>query len=438
MVRFRLAKVLLGLTAFVPFASLRADDDPLGIPDPPAAAKKTTPKVELPPDAGAAQHEARDRWKPWDREDRPGPKRLPDPPDPVSVMNPMSARQTTPKQEEPLRPVPREGLNRTPMAEMPQKIASPTARRLPLDDSLLTPPIHAPTPELEVFPAPARVSDANLQMPLTPPMLGDAVSPFLEANNPRFRRAIVHQLGASRFKVADNNSPLPDQRGLTSFNFFTQPFDQSGRLYKGTGGFEFAGWNRRASLDVRAGLGLYTTDDDSNTVFATNPSAVVKVLFLEGESLKASGGLGVSFPNGDTPDGATDTDFVFSPFLGWVWASANSSWFLHGFEQFDIPTNDDSYRLQSDVGVGYWIRRNDPTKLITAFAPTVELHLYTPFDSSPGDDREGLPSDHVLNATVGMTMYFGPTDSLAFGFGAPLLGERHYEWESHLHFIHRF
>jgi len=438
MVRFRLAKVLLGLTAFVPFSMSRADDDPLEIPDEPKAVKKNTAKVELPSDAGAAQRAARERWKPWDREDRPGPKRLPDPPEPSSVMTPMSARQTTPKKDEPLQPVPREALNRTPTAEMPLKTASPTARRLPLDDSLLTPPAHAPTPELEIFPAPSRVSDVNLDLPLTPPMLGDAISPFLEANNPRFRRAIVHQLGASRFKIADNNSPLPDQRGLTSFNYFAAPFEQTGRFYKGTGGFEFAGWNRRASIDLRAGLGLYTADDDSNSAFATNPSAVVKVLFLESESFKASGGLGISFPNGDTPDGATATDFVFSPFIGWVWASPASPWFLHGFEQFDVTTNDDSYRLQSDVGVGYLVRRNDPTRLITAFAPTVELHLYTPFDSSPGGDREGLPSDHVLNATLGMTMYFGPADSLAFGFGAPLLGGRHYEWEGHLHFVHRF
>src|SRR4051812_31701317 len=100
--RFRLAKVLLGLTAFVPFTAARADDDPLGIPDDPAAVKKIPKKMELPPDAGTAQQAARDRWKPWDREDRPGPKRLPDPPPPSSVTTPMSARQTTPKQDEPL------------------------------------------------------------------------------------------------------------------------------------------------------------------------------------------------------------------------------------------------------------------------------------------------------------------------------------------------
>jgi hypothetical protein len=436
--RFRLATILLGLSAFVPFSMARADDDSLGIPDDPAAVKKIPKTMELPRDAGSAQQAARERWKPWDREDKPGPKRPSESSAPSSVMNPVSARQTTAKQDEPLRPVPREGLNRTTPTAVPPNVGSPTVNRLPVDNSLMTPPVHPPTAELEVFPAPARIDGTNWELPLTPPMLGDAISPFLAANNPQFRRAIVHRLGASRFKIADNNSPLPDQRGLASFNTFSQPFDQPGRLYKSTGGFEFVGWNRKASLDVRAGIGLYTSEEDGSTTFATNPSAVVKVMFLERESLKLTGGLGVSFPNGDTPEGATHTDFIFSPFIGWVWASAASSWFLHGFEQFDIPANDDGYRLQSDVGVGYWIRRNDPTRLVTALAPTAELHLYTPFDSSPGGDSEGLPSDHALNATLGLTMFFGPADSLAIGVGLPLLGGRQYEWEGHLHFVHRF
>src|SRR6185369_5216315 len=123
--RFRLAKILLGLSAFIPFATSRADDDPLGIPDDPVAAKKTKKQMELPANAGDAQQAARDRWKPWDREDKPGPKRLPEPPEPSSVMNPMSARQTAPKQDEPLQAVPREGLNRTQPTVVPPNVGSP-------------------------------------------------------------------------------------------------------------------------------------------------------------------------------------------------------------------------------------------------------------------------------------------------------------------------
>jgi len=436
MTRLRSAPILLLVvtTGFV-----RADDDPLGIPDAPAAAKRAAVLKELPPDAGPAQQAARDRWKPWEREDRPGPKRLPDPDSPPSVMAPIAVRQTTPTQTEPLQPIPRETLSRTPTATMPPHVEKPTAGRQPIDNSLFEAPGHVPTAELEVFPTPARLSDVNVELPIAPPMLGDAVSPFLQANNPKFRTAVVHQLGASRFKIADNNSPIPDQRGLFSFNVFNGPFNQPGDLYKGTVGFELAGWNRRASLDVRGGLGVYTPDEESNVTFATNPSAVVKLLFLDGASLKASGGVGVSFPNGDTPDGATKTNFIVSPFVGWVYASAASSWFFHGFEQFDISTHgDDAYRLQSDVGVGYWVRRSDPTRLITAMAPTAELHLYTPFERSLGGDREGLPSDFVLNGTLGMTLYFGPGDSLAIGVGVPLSSNRHYDWEGHLHFVHRF
>jgi hypothetical protein len=420
-----------------------ADDDPLDAPPPPSAVKKQAPpKAELPAGAGPAQQEARFRWKPWEQEDRPGPKRLPEMPEP-SVMKNASAKQDPParkqfdpparKQPEPLKPIPRDELNPTPKAAMPM----PTLSRLPQDQSLMLPADRPPTRELEVFPAPPRDDGPQIDMPIAPPMLGD-ISPYLPANNLRFQRAIVHQLGASRFKIADNNSPLPDRRGLASFNYFNNPYEQTGRFYKGTSGFEWTWLDRHLSLDVRGGAGLYTNDFDSNATFATNPSAVVKALFLESGSFQMSGGFGVSFPSWDSPEGAEETDFVFSPFLAWIWASRNSAWFLHGFEQWDIPTSGGEMRLQSDVGVGYWIRRDDPTKLITAWAPTAELHLYTPFEGSPDGDREGLPSDHVLNGTLGATFYFGPTDSLAIGVGAPLLGSKHYEWEGHLHFIHRF
>jgi len=410
------------------------DDDPLGIPEAPAAVAKRPPRLDLPDDAGAAQKAARDRWKPWEREDKPGPSKLPDPPPPSSVMRSVNARQTAPIEDEPLKPIPRDELHRTPSAEMPSR----TSSRLPLDDSLMTPPHRPPTPELEVFPAPPREDGSQLCLPAAPPMLGDVASPFLPINNPRFRRAIVHQLGASRFKVADNNSPLPDTRGFSSFNYFQGPFEQDGRLYKGTSGFEFAFAERRASVDVRAGIGVFTHEDDSNAVFGTNPSAVVKALFFESGNLRASGGFGISIPGFDSPNGAEETDFVFSPFIGWIWTRANTPWFVHGFEQVDVPLGDGEMRLQSDVGVGYWFRRDDQTKLITAWAPTAELHLYTPLEGDPKGDREGLPSNNVLNATIGVTTYFGPADSLAIGLGTPLLGAKHYEWEGHLHFIHRF
>ena len=52
-------------------------------------------------------------------------------------------------------------------ASVPFRPDTETAQRLPLDDSLMTPPVHPPTAELEVFPAPARITGINCELPLT-------------------------------------------------------------------------------------------------------------------------------------------------------------------------------------------------------------------------------------------------------------------------------
>jgi hypothetical protein len=325
------------------------------------------------------------------------------------------------------------------------------------DRSVLTSPSATPTPvtpewvhELpkpnvasavaiggEVFPQPGDVwetglgevdlvngSDGNL----VPAMLGDMMT----------RRELVHQQLASRFKIADNNSPIPSRRGLYSFNYFNNPFLQGGSVFRHSAGLEVWGFNRRASLDVRGALGTFTEPLGGRFNFPTDVTATFKVLFWDQYGFKMSAGLGTAIPVGGEPPGTRSTSFVLSPFWGWVWAKPDSRWFWHGFEQLDFPLTDDhQIILQSDIGMGYWIRQPS-VRILSAMAPTAELHLYTPIGDGPGGSRTGLPFEHILNATLGITLFFGPSDSLAVGVGVPLLGERDYDLEAHLHYVRRF
>jgi hypothetical protein len=149
--------------------------------------------------------------------------------------------------------------------------------------------------------------------------------------------------------------------------------------------------------------------------------------------------LGASIPTGAKPEGAVDTPFVLSPFVGYLVGDPESRWFLHGFEQCDVPLESDAQMLlQSDVGLGFWLRRGRDDLLVSALAPTVELHLYTPIGADPGGERAGLRYGHVLNFTAGATLFFGAADSLAFGVGWPLTSVRDYDLEAHLHYVRRF
>jgi hypothetical protein len=261
-----------------------------------------------------------------------------------------------------------------------------------------------------------------------PTMLGDMIP----------RRDLIYRKLAGGYKIADNNSPVPLRRGLYSFNYFNNPFELGGNAFQHTAGLELWGFNRRASLDLRWSLATFTEPEGSRTSFPSDFRATFKTLFVDRFGLKVSGGVGTSIPVGGEPSHTHATSVLISPFVGWILTSDDSRWFVHGFEQFDIAfSHGNPMMLQSDVGVGYWLRRS-PSDTITGIAPTAELHLYSPFGGDSEDGGSKLPRNNILNATVGMTVFFGASDSLAIGVGTPLFSRRDYEVEAHLHYNHRF
>jgi hypothetical protein len=245
-------------------------------------------------------------------------------------------------------------------------------------------------------------------------------------------RAIARTL--PRYKVADNNSPIPRTRLLYSYNFYDRAFETSGDVHRHFIGGELLLWGGRFSVESRISLNeFHGFATGTNEAEVGDLRTTVKVPFYEGASSLASAGLAVGWPVGDMPGALSDSNIIFAPFIGYLYAPPGGRWFAHGFGQLDIPTEaDDVILLHTDLGVGYFLRRQATNRLFSSIVPTAELHLYTPFDDATGI-YSALDYDHVLNGTVGATFVVGRNLALASGVSFPLTDEQHYAFEYQFH-----
>ncbi|HVJ83736.1 MAG TPA: hypothetical protein VNC50_21895 [Planctomycetia bacterium] len=241
----------------------------------------------------------------------------------------------------------------------------------------------------------------------------------------------------ARYKIADNNSPLPQSRVLYDGNYFREAFG-AGHVYRQLGGMEFAFLERMASIDTRIGANSFIGFDDHDWTDVTDLRTTFKAMLLDAPGLHVTGGFGVAWPIAPRPEGVPK-NYMLAPFIGYLLAQPDNPWFIQGFQQFDLPFDkQDQFVMQTDVGIGYWVRRGKAEKLITDWAPTFEIHAYTPFGPDPHGDLLGLQYSNAVNATFGATFFFGPATSLGLGVGLPIAGGRDYDVEGHLHFNWRF
>ena len=268
---------------------------------------------------------------------------------------------------------------------------------------------------------------------------------------------------AGRTKVADGNSPLPQDRAYFHYGLFNGvPITPGGlTMNRFTPGLEKMFWGGTASVEMRF---PFAASLDSNILVPDgmggqdvefgNIAIYLKVLIYGDERLALSGGLGVTSPTAEdlkirladgTPLLSVQNDSPhLQPFLAGLYAP-NDRWFAQGFLQLDVDPrgnsllfntgggltpvgrlNDATY-LMADAGIGYWLHRSS-TGYLTGIAPSVELHYNTSLQEADsvavGGLRVGNFGDRVeaLNLTAGATFRFGPAASLAVGYVAPLGG----------------
>jgi hypothetical protein len=274
-----------------------------------------------------------------------------------------------------------------------------------------------------------------------PPIL--VVTPTLEQ---RFEPRPLRVPGGSRsFKIADNESPAPDDRIFLAFNTFSDFGDalnrrfglegSHGREYRETFGLEKTLWGGAASFGLRLPLVTVTTDiplSGADGTYGGDLSLLFKYApYRDDETGDVlSVGLAVTAPTGS--DAANPFHRAgLQPWVGYY--KSWGDWFLHGFTALDVPTDDgDAVLLFNDIGLGYYLwRSDDPAGRVAFVAPTVEVHVNTPLDhrgALHSFDPAGTPD--TVDLTFGATLGLRGGSRLSFGLVVPATGPRPFDWEA--------
>jgi hypothetical protein len=274
-------------------------------------------------------------------------------------------------------------------------------------------------------------------------------------------------------KIAEGSSPIPHDRVFFNYgNYNSVPYGYGGSsLNRYTPGFEKTFLDGMTSLELRVPFASGVNADlitngsaltnSGDTKFG-NIALYSKVLLLQRQSYALSVGLGVTLPtaNGTSVALSNGTPLLnikneavhLQPFLGLAYAP-DDRFFMQGFVQYDLAANGNSVALNTgtalrnagtltdsnhifvDLGLGYWLYRNDCecASGITGVAPMFELH-YTGAISdgdivSAGPFQVGNFSGdlNMVNCVAGATFGFANGGNLSVAYTGPLTGDRQFD-----------
>jgi hypothetical protein len=264
------------------------------------------------------------------------------------------------------------------------------------------------------------------------------------------------------FKISDNESPRPQDRFFTSFNFFNDVGATANsrlgndigtvNVYRQVIGFEKTFFDGNASVGMRLPFNLLDAPTDATSGLGGtfgdigDLTIILKALIWEDREIGflTSAGVGVTVPTG--PDSFAGIDNVvgafhntlIEPYVAYLWNLNNL--FVQGFSSIDIPTDsNDVTFMYNDFGIGYFLLRGSGEgRWITALAPTFEVHVNTPLNhrSASLDCPVGIPD--WVDLTEGVTVEFNRRATLAVGVSTPITGNRPYDFEALAHFNIRF
>jgi hypothetical protein len=303
----------------------------------------------------------------------------------------------------------------------------------------------------------------------TPPSIPQPYPPTTPVPPPSPRQASALSPSVRGLKIAENQSPRPQDRVFFSFNFF-QDVNQSLNRH-----FEAPVTDIRVYREI---FGLEKTFDDGNGSLGlrlpldtlwSRPTVPARFKQFGGTSTSLgdlgvfgkyilkqdpetgsliSTGLAVTPPTG--PGNFAGASYIgnaqihttmIQPFLGYLWIRGD--FYLQGFSAIEFPVNPAQVTyMYNDVGLGYFVLRapdSDTTRFLTGLAPTFEVHVNTPLnhrDVYNANDPAGSPD--VVNLTYGLNMEFRRNALLTFGFVTPVTGPRPFDLEFLLLFNVRF
>lgn len=357
-------------------------------------------------------------------------------PPPAAPARPSAApRQTTPPA--------------APAAAPPSGSAPPPLRPvsppMPLALSLL--PATAAGPAAPAAAPSAGLTDlSSFSGGGVPLMLGD-MAPLFGTPDPRASAIGVPWVRG--YKMADNQSPRPQDRVFFAFNYFDdlRQAPSTGlrdvQVYREFFGVEKTFFDQRASIGLRMPLNSITADGTMPGLGGSSTALGDLTVFFKGivcqdrrSGSLLSAGLAVTTPN--SPSGFGGAPFAHSirtaslqPFIGYI---ANfGDWFVQGFSGTNVPTDPHVVTMYyNDFGAGYFLYRStDPSAWITAIVPTMEVHVNTPLThrvSHALGAPAGTPDE--VDLTFGASAALGRRAILSAGVVTPVTGPRPYELEA--------
>lgn len=251
------------------------------------------------------------------------------------------------------------------------------------------------------------------------------------------------------FKITDNESPRPEDRVYTTYNFFdnvNSSFNSSGQrqtdVHREVIGVEKTFLNGNASIGLRLPFIQVRGESFVNHSDVGDLSIVFKYALINNAETGnvLSGGLVVTTPTGPSflPHGVPDIHpTLLQPFVGAIYNMGD--FYVHGFSSILVPTDSrDVTILFNDLGVGYFLyRTQDSERRITAVVPTIEMHVNTPLNHR-GSMSQPLGLPDIVDLTFGTTVGLGQRSQLTAGLVTPVTGPKPFDVEAQVFFNFRF
>ncbi len=252
-------------------------------------------------------------------------------------------------------------------------------------------------------------------------------------------------------KIAENESPLPQDRVYINYNYYDNVRVQAGipltltYTQRETLGLEKTLLDGDASVGLRLPfLQTYTENPLSRPQSQTDISdlsIVFKYALVNDRDTGnvLSTGLVVTPPTGprtqiDLADGTGVHSTLLQPYVGYLWQQ--NDFFLHGFTSLMVPTDSrDVTILFNDVGVGYWLVFAEQ-RLLRGLIPTVEAHVNTPLNRRSRGDRPRFVD--TVDLTAGSHFLLGEHCSLGAAVATPVTGPRLFDVEALVNFNFRW